>query len=451
VDIVTVNHTLSQPKDRTLMRFSRRAILGGTGSSVFVAGTGRLSAQSAPEPDGFLHLEISKQMAGENAIVRYQAGVPGPILRVRQGEELRVRLLNRLAQPTTVHWHGCCVPNAMDGAIGVTQEGIKPGDSFDYRFQLTDSGTFWYHPGTFGDRLQQIAAGCFGALIVEERIPPQVHEDILLIVHDAPADQAEAGQADLFVNGTAPALTRTCAPGSRVRLRLLNASVHQVAVISFAGLKPTIAAIDGQPSDLFEPVRASIPLGPGARADVFTDLPIQPRAEARLILRRDRQPDRDLFVFTLAGEAAAPSPPLAALPSNPDLPIDINLAQAKRLDLVVDASAAFRLAAAPGSKSNESQPVAGKPIFAIKRGTPVSLGFRNLTNGLQTIHLHGHAMRLLHLLDDGWEPYWRDGFLLPAQQTSRVAFVADKPGKWVIEAADLEAAVALRYAFFEVS
>jgi FtsP/CotA-like multicopper oxidase with cupredoxin domain len=433
------------------MRFSRRVILGGAGSSLFFAGRGRLSAQPASEHDGFQHWEIGKQMAGPTPVFRYATAMPGPTLRLRQGDELKVRLTNRLDQPTTVHWHGCGVPNAMDGAIGITQEGIKPGESFDYRFPLTDSGTFWYHPGTFADRLQQIATGCFGALIVEERNPPQVHADLLVVLHDEPPDPAQPGAATFLVNGRAAPLNPTCPPGCRVRLRLLNASAHQIAVVSFEGLNPTIAAIDGEPSDLFEPVRASIPLGPGARADVFADLPREPAAAARLTLRGDAHRDRDLLVFAVDGEPAVGLPSITPLSANPNLAADINLAQAKRLDLVADASSTLKLVAAPGAKTNDLQPAPGKPLFAVKRGTPVSLGFRNPTNGLQAIHVHGYAMRLLHPLDDGWEPYWRDGFLLPAQKTSRVAFVADKPGKWVIEAAALDPAAAIRYVFFEVS
>jgi FtsP/CotA-like multicopper oxidase with cupredoxin domain len=424
-------------------------MLGGAGS-LLAAGPRRLSAQSAAEADGFQHLEIGKQMAGPAPVFRYETAAPGPTLRLRQGDELRVRLTNRLDQPTTVHWHGCGVPNAMDGALGITQQGIKPGDSFDYRFAVTDSGTFWYHPGTFADRLQQITTGCFGALIVTERDPPQVHADLLVLLHDEPLDPAKSGPATFLVNGRSAPLDATCPPGSRVRLRLLNASAHQIAVVSFEDLKPTVVAIDGEPSDLFEPVRASIPLGPGARADVFADLPRDLQA-ARLILRGDGHPDRDLLVFAVQGEPAAGLPSITPLAANPNLTADINLAQAKRLDLVADASSTLKLVAAPGAKANEIQSAPGKPIFVVKRGTPVSLGFRNPTNGLQAIHVHGHAMRLLHPLDDGWEPYWRDGLLLPAQKTARVAFVAERAGKWVIEAAALDPAAAIRYVFFEVS
>src|SRR5690606_22432072 len=71
--------------------------------------------------------------------------VPGPQLRVRQGERLRVAVHNRLPQPTTVHWHGVRVPNAMDGVPHLTQAPIAPGGRFVYEFEVPDAGTYWYH------------------------------------------------------------------------------------------------------------------------------------------------------------------------------------------------------------------------------------------------------------------------------------------------------------------
>jgi FtsP/CotA-like multicopper oxidase with cupredoxin domain len=441
------------------MRISRRAILSGSGASLLARATS-LTAQSNPSnADGFRILEATRRQQGRRSLFAYQGSVPGPILRVVQGDELRVRLLNRLDYPTTVHFHGYQLPNAMDGAAGVTQEAVASGASFDYRFTANDSGTYWYHPGTFIDRTQQIEGGLFGPLIVEERDPPAVHQELVLVVHDAPAEDgsAEDGHTNaaarprLFVNGAIPPLAMTCAPGTRLRIRLINASAYQVAAVGFQGIKPVVAAIDGQPSDLFEPAHASVPLGPGARADIFADLAIGATpALARLVLHGDGEADRDLVNMTVQGEAVAPLPAIAPLAANPTLPADINLARAKRLDFTADASTHFKLTAGPGSKRAEAEAAVGKPSFDVKRGSAVSLGFRNLTSLVQAIHVHGHPMRLLHPLDDGWEPYWRDGFLLPPQKTSRVAFVADRPGKWVVEAVPLAPAAPIRYAFFEV-
>jgi FtsP/CotA-like multicopper oxidase with cupredoxin domain len=139
------------------MRLSRRTVLMAT-SAGLVAATGSRGRAQPPTSDGFHILEASRRTEPPSGFT-YQGNVPGPTIRVAQGDELRVRLINRLDQPTTLHWHGCRPPNAMDGAAGVTQEAVPAGASFDYRFKTGDSGTFWYHPGIFTDRMQQIEIG----------------------------------------------------------------------------------------------------------------------------------------------------------------------------------------------------------------------------------------------------------------------------------------------------
>jgi FtsP/CotA-like multicopper oxidase with cupredoxin domain len=98
----------------------------------------------------------------------YDNAVPGPVIRVRQGERLRVVVKNGLPEDTTVHWHGVRLPNAMDGVPGLTQAPIKPGEEFTYEFTPPDAGTFWYHP--HANSLQQLGRGMAGALIVGNRI-----------------------------------------------------------------------------------------------------------------------------------------------------------------------------------------------------------------------------------------------------------------------------------------
>jgi FtsP/CotA-like multicopper oxidase with cupredoxin domain len=77
----------------------------------------------------------------------YNGRVPGPVIEARQGQTLLVRLRNRLPEPTTIHWHGLRVPAAMDGTE-LVQRPTPPGGSCEYRFDLPDAGTFWYHPHT---------------------------------------------------------------------------------------------------------------------------------------------------------------------------------------------------------------------------------------------------------------------------------------------------------------
>ena len=95
----------------------------------------------------------------------YGNRLPGPEIRLRQGEPVRIVVENKLEQDTTVHWHGIRLPNDMDGVPGLTQAPIKPGQKFTYEFTPPDAGTFWYHP--HANSLQQLGRGMAGALIVE--------------------------------------------------------------------------------------------------------------------------------------------------------------------------------------------------------------------------------------------------------------------------------------------
>ena len=94
----------------------------------------------------------------------YNGQVPGPELRVQEGERVRVVLTNALAEPTTIHWHGVDVPNAMDGVPGVTQKPVAPGETFVYEFEARPAGTRWYH--THFASVKQLDLGLYAPLII---------------------------------------------------------------------------------------------------------------------------------------------------------------------------------------------------------------------------------------------------------------------------------------------
>src|SRR3546814_4251084 len=109
---------------------------------------------------------------GETPAWCYNGQVPGPEIRVRQGDRLRVHVENSLEEETTVHWHGLRVPNAMDGVPHLTQTPIGPGEVFTYEFDAVDAGTFWYHPHQRS--FEQVGRGLYGPLIIEEAEAPRV-------------------------------------------------------------------------------------------------------------------------------------------------------------------------------------------------------------------------------------------------------------------------------------
>ena len=91
------------------------------------------------------------------------------------------------------------------------------------------------------------------------------------------------------------------------------------------------------------------------------------------------------------------------------------------------------------------------PLVKVKPGTPVVLALKNETGFVQPMHLHGHSFRLLHALDDGWEPYWLDTVLVPEGKTIRIAFVADNPGDWLLASTVMERFDAGLWTWIEVT
>jgi FtsP/CotA-like multicopper oxidase with cupredoxin domain len=91
------------------------------------------------------------------------------------------------------------------------------------------------------------------------------------------------------------------------------------------------------------------------------------------------------------------------------------------------------------------------PLLKVKRGTPIVLAIANQTPFVQPFHLHGHSFRLLHPMDDGWDPYFLDTLQVPEKRTLRIAFVADNPGKWLLASTVLERFDGGLWTWFEVA
>jgi FtsP/CotA-like multicopper oxidase with cupredoxin domain len=354
----------------------------------------------------------------------YDGKVPGPQLRVKRGEEFAVRVVNELDEPTAVHWHGVRVPNAMDGAPSLTQAPIPPGASFDYRFVAPDAGTFWYHP-PFPN-----GADLYGALIVEETQPPDVDQDISLIY----AGSHLSADGWLKVNGVDD-FVRTVSANQRVRLRVVNGTATQIMKLRMAALRVLVIAIDGQAIQPFAARDGELTLGPGNRIDATVDCTIAPGDMSAAM----RIEGADRSSFPVVRILCDPKPPgrlsprddPKSLPSNP-LP--------ERMDF----RDAFRLEAAIGQIHADKK---DQPLFTVRRGRTVMLGLSNPTSANGFIHLHGHSFRLLDALDDGWKPFWLDTMPMEPRGKARIAFVADNPGKWLIEGLDETGAAA----WFEVT
>lgn len=268
-----------QTTSATFSLVRRRILSAGVfGALAAAAGQGAFATQAAVPPRLLTARRGAVQLVPPphppTTIWGYDAGVPGPELRLRQGERLRITVENLLDEETTVHWHGIRLPNAMDGVPHLTQKPIAAnGGKFLYEFNVPDAGTYWYHPHQRS--FEQVARGLHGALIVEEHEPPVVDRDITWILDDWRLDRdasirggfgnymdlSHAGRIGntVTVNGKIAEAFAVRA-GERIRLRLINAANARIFALEFSGHSPRIIALDGQP------VAAHVP--EGGRIDV---------------------------------------------------------------------------------------------------------------------------------------------------------------------------------------
>lgn len=406
----------------------------------------------------------------------YDGSVPGPVLRFKRGAVLDLTLHNQLPDPTTIHWHGIRLPNAMDGVPGLTQAAVAPGQRFPYRFALPDAGTYWYHPhwGT----PEQLERGLAGALIVEDDAPPPVDADIVWLLDDWRLDAqgrvaenfynfhdvAHAGRLgqQLTVNGQT-ALVQALQSGQRIRLRLINAANARIFALSLEGLSAWLIARDGLPATSAVPWEGELLLGPGMRADFIIDASQAGRYGLKDTYGRG---ERVLATLDVTGKAA-PARPAPSPAAREPLP-EPDLARALAHTLVMGGGAmsrdgwpqepladreARRLRLQQGAReaspvwtlngqahmSHDKAHADHAAEFRVPSGSSVRLTFDNQTAWWHPMHLHGHHFRVLSRNGQALpERPWRDTVLLAPRDRVEVAFVADNPGHWLIHCHVLE-------------
>lgn len=244
----------------------------------------------AKTTDGVLELTAQKGQArlygedgGLSDLWLYNGKLPGPEIRVKRGERVRVRFRNQLDEPTSVHWHGIRIDNAMDGVAGLTQAPVEPGESFDYDFIAPDAGTYWYHAHTMS--WNQVPRGLAGPLIVEEDEQLfDLERDITLMLSDwrldedgtletasfgAMHDFSHAGRLGnwLTINGVSmPEIPLQ--QGRWHRIRLINSSASRVLDLAPSRFGAKVIALDGQPFETPRDMDGTLQLAPAQRMDL---------------------------------------------------------------------------------------------------------------------------------------------------------------------------------------
>jgi FtsP/CotA-like multicopper oxidase with cupredoxin domain len=378
----------------------------------------------------------------------YNGTVPGPLLRVRQGDRVRVTLVNHLPVATTLHWHGIRVPSAEDGVAGITQDAVAPEASFSYTFVADEAGTFWYH--SHQDTGHQVPAGLFGALVVDPAGgPPPDVVDRTVLLHNA-----VDGSAAVAVDGTTGDEHVDARPGQRVRLRIIDAVAPGMDGTAEApmllGAPYRVVALDGR--DLVDPTALGpqrLVLGMGQRADLEFTMP--PRGAVRLVDSRVAGAPSLLQAFfgapAHAGETvtfgAGPTPAVSGAGRVPTFdPLTYGRPSADPTTAQPDVTAPVVLAEGPGFHDGTVQLVhtingsasPAVPPISVRTGQLVRLHLVNDTGEFHPMHLHGHVMTVLSVngrRPTGSPPHL-DTVLLGPHDVVDVAFRADNPGIWML-------------------
>jgi FtsP/CotA-like multicopper oxidase with cupredoxin domain len=348
---------------------------------------------------------------------------PGPAITAQQGDLVQVTLVNEsIPEGTALHWHGVDVPNAEDGVAGVTQDAVAPGSQHVYRFEATDTGTYWYHSHQVSH--DQVRGGLFGVLVVtpREAVGPAV--DVVAPLHTYNGRRTLAGH-------TGEQRTEV-ASGTTVRVRLI-ATDPGPARVWVSGAPFRVVAVDGR--DIHEPGSIedkTLVIGAGGRMDI--DVTVPPNGSAvrvnvgggtALVLGpsggaapRTKQPKDELDLLTYGSPA-----PVALDASAPDRRFEYRIG---RWPGLLDGRPGFYWTINGGLFPDV-------PMYVVDQGDIVVMTIKNESGQVHPMHLHGHHALVLSRNGTAasGSPWWVDSLNVEDGEAYEIAFVADNPGIWM--------------------
>lgn len=414
-----------------------------------------LAEDLSPDPDVFETKLVARvarlQLVDgtETEVYTYNGVIPGPEIRVQQGDRVIIHLENELPEPTTIHWHGLRVPNDVDGVPGVTQAPVEPGSEFTYEFVVPDAGTFWYHP--HANSADQVGAGLYGSFVVTDPNEPEdLGDELTLVLSDMLLTQE--GQIDwgliggetelifgregnlLLVNGkTKPSLTALT--GRRQRWRIINAArtrYFQVAMQDHEFLR-----FAGDSGMIERPLsQREVVVVPGERAEVIVTPTGLPGSTLSVVaIPYDRgfgttigRPTEDLMTIALSADEPHRDAPLPTLSREIEA-IDVSSALEVPLLLtqndLPDGTAALGINGIPSWDAEPLRANLGETqVWTVTNGTAFAHPF----------HLHGYFFQVLSI--DGVAPpvlEWKDSVDVHVQGKTKLAVrFDDRPGTWMV-------------------
>ena len=384
----------------------------------------------------------------------YNGTLPGPTWMAKPGDKITVNFTNKLGETTNLHTHGFHV--SPEGNSDNVMLEVKDGETFTYEYQLAadhPSGTYWYHPHHHGRAADQVFAGLYGAIIIEDEGKIETTAERVLVISDiavaSDGSIAQAGMMDrmmgreggqVLVNGhIAPEFTS--AHNGRERLHVVNACTSRYMILHIDHADVQLIGMDsgryGKPKSVKE-----ILIAPGNRADILMtlrDLPAKLKFDSVAHLDSGNAPisEQLLATFTPSGEASGA---LAAMPAMPT-PRDIRKATVttkRNFTLAMPAMGSMSGMGGMGGMNHDMGNMSmagftinGEAFDMNKINTTVAFGtieewtITNTSTMNHPFHLHVWPMQLIRVGDKTIDdPQWQDVVNVPAKSTTvvRVAF-----------------------------
>lgn len=356
----------------------------------------------------------------------YNGETPGPELRMKEGELVEVTLENKdIDMGVTLHWHGLDVPNAEDGVAGVTQDAVMPGERHVYRFRAEQVGTFWYH--SHQDSKEAVRRGLFGPLIVEPRDSIGAAKDITVMTH-------LWNGAGFAIGDNVGVQKQKIAPGTKVRLRLINTDDWVIQKYTLTGAPFQVAAIDG--ADLHEPGTLEnqyVELPTGGRADLTFEMPnhtvylaVGNGLNLGILMSPHESGEVPVQPSTTKFDPVHYGTP-AATPFNASSEFD------RSFEVILDNKLGFWDGGFTQLYTINGHVFPDTPMFMVQEGDLVKVKIVNRGMVDHPMHLHGHHVLVLSHNGEPvtGSPWWSDTLGVNPGETYEVAFLANNPGIWM--------------------
>jgi FtsP/CotA-like multicopper oxidase with cupredoxin domain len=433
----------------------RRSFLIGASAAGAVLGTGLGTAYTQNSNDADHTLRIAPlrlELSPEKVIdtFGYNGIVPGPVLRLREGEQVSIDIRNDTDIADIIHWHGLYVPSQVDGAMEEGSPVIEPGHTKRYKFTPGPAGTRWYHSHDMAgpDLTRSLYAGLYGFLIVEPAGDPGRYDrEILLAAHHweprwvsmqdirkgPPPDNglevmySSASLNDKMLDHGEPIRVRD---GERVLFRLLNASPTENVLLAMAGHRFTVVALDGNPV----PTQRSLDtvfLAPAERADVIVTMD----NPGVWILGGVKDDDRSMGLGVVVEYANQSGQPRWLAPTASASPWDYTIfghdrtvpQPNDRIELVFEKVPGGRGGYNRWTLNGKSWPNTN-PLFTTERGKRYRLAMSNKSGDNHPVHLHRHTFEITKIGEKATAGVMKDTVNMTRFSTVEIDFVADDPG-----------------------